>query len=713
MGRYTHDLSNTTEVGGLFFTTPVPNVATTLTDVPGQVFVGQLTTTIGSNLLNEASVQFSSNAISSDYGDNARSLRTDYGLTIPEVFSENRNALMPTINVTGALSFIGAPQLFDNDYKNLTFTDNLSWAREQHTYKMGVLFAFEQKNEISGSATQGSFTFAAAGGFSAFQNFLRGNRDGACGASCTYTEPEREVDAQVRVQRYEFYAQDTWRLRPNVTFDYGLRYALYPSVTDANDVLTNFDPALYRSRARPPADGRRPGDGRNRRSAERHCRRWSELAIRQRNQRDGQEQPAASHRHDLGRVLRYPDHPARRLRHLLRPAADGHLPSECLHEPAVRVDAAAAERAAVEPGRGDVADDPGCAEPDRHRRSVRPPRIQQWNVGVQRELYRRGVIDVGYVGSAGDNLIQPVDINQPQPQDVVRTGVVNTAAAVSRVRLGQRSSNHGAVALQRDARELPPRPGARRPAERRLHAQPQPRPTRPTIGMRSTCRRTRSISKPNTPIARTDRTHVLTFNYVYELPFFRERITGAESGARRLAGGGHHPDVVGPANLACRQRDDQWLTARNPREPNQRPVHQLAGGPSRWRLLVQSGGVCVAAAMVPTATPAARFSASLACISGTSRCRRTSMPRKAYGSSSAPISSMRSTNAVRSGGDSERVYSWRGLDLHDGGTLRPDHADAGAARNSAGIPSELAVKSFQGSRFQGSKVPRFNRSNGS
>ena len=39
MGRYTHDLSETTKPGGLFFNTAVPDVATTLTDVPGQVFV--------------------------------------------------------------------------------------------------------------------------------------------------------------------------------------------------------------------------------------------------------------------------------------------------------------------------------------------------------------------------------------------------------------------------------------------------------------------------------------------------------------------------------------------------------------------------------------------------------------------------------------------------------------------------------------------------
>ncbi|HEY7515501.1 MAG TPA: TonB-dependent receptor, partial [Vicinamibacteria bacterium] len=55
MGRYTHDLSETTEAGGLFFNTPLPDLATTQTRVPGQVGVLQVVTTITPRLLNEFS----------------------------------------------------------------------------------------------------------------------------------------------------------------------------------------------------------------------------------------------------------------------------------------------------------------------------------------------------------------------------------------------------------------------------------------------------------------------------------------------------------------------------------------------------------------------------------------------------------------------------------------------------------------------------------
>jgi hypothetical protein len=41
--------------------------------------------------------------------------------------------------------------------------------------------------------------------------------------------------------------------------------------------------------------------------------------------------------------------------------------------------------------------------------------------------YARGALEVSYVGSRGDSLIRPVDINRPQPADVVRLGGENVA----------------------------------------------------------------------------------------------------------------------------------------------------------------------------------------------------------------------------------------------------------------------------------------------
>jgi hypothetical protein len=43
---------------------------------------------------------------------------------------------------------------------------------------------------------------------------------------------------------YEAYAQDSWKFRPNLTLEYGLRMAYLPAPTNAG-LTTVFDPSIY------------------------------------------------------------------------------------------------------------------------------------------------------------------------------------------------------------------------------------------------------------------------------------------------------------------------------------------------------------------------------------------------------------------------------------------------------------------------------------
>src|SRR4051812_13006048 len=244
-GRYSHDNSFTEEPTGLFNNVPVPNVATTDTNVPGQVAAVILRSTHGGARLNEFQFQFSGNKISDINQAADRNLRSSLGLNIPEVFPGNDLGVMPLVTVTGQLSLVGANQLYSIAYHNYTVTDSFSWQRGTHGLKFGGLMTFEQKNENASNVTQGNFTFAAGGGRSAFYNFLSGNADGLCGNACTYSEAQNDVTEHLRFNRYELYAQDSWKPSGAVTVDYGVRYSLSPPITDANNVLTNFLPSAY------------------------------------------------------------------------------------------------------------------------------------------------------------------------------------------------------------------------------------------------------------------------------------------------------------------------------------------------------------------------------------------------------------------------------------------------------------------------------------
>jgi len=51
----------------------------------------------------------------------------------------------------------------------------------------------------------------------------------------------------LRQNQWEDYVQDDWRVRSNLTLNLGVRFSYFPSVTDKNSLLTNFDPATYRA----------------------------------------------------------------------------------------------------------------------------------------------------------------------------------------------------------------------------------------------------------------------------------------------------------------------------------------------------------------------------------------------------------------------------------------------------------------------------------
>ena len=173
--------------------------------------------------------------------------RGDLGILIPEVFPENRGeSHSHDQRDRPEPDWVVARRRNPREYLNHTFSSALSWQHGTHTLKAGGLFTLEHMNSnLDRKATQGAFVFQPGGGFTAFQNFLRGNSGGACGESCTYSETDVDVINGFRSRRYEAFVQDTWRIHPKITLDLGLRYAFHPPLTDVNDRLFTFSPEAY------------------------------------------------------------------------------------------------------------------------------------------------------------------------------------------------------------------------------------------------------------------------------------------------------------------------------------------------------------------------------------------------------------------------------------------------------------------------------------
>jgi hypothetical protein len=72
----------------------------------------------------------------------------------------------------------------------------------------------------------------------AWANFLLGRVS-------TFTQADQDLTPDIRARQFEFYFQDDFRWKPNLTINYGLRYSRFRQPFDKNGQLTNFDPRSY------------------------------------------------------------------------------------------------------------------------------------------------------------------------------------------------------------------------------------------------------------------------------------------------------------------------------------------------------------------------------------------------------------------------------------------------------------------------------------
>src|SRR6476660_3019400 len=119
-------------------------------------------------------------------------------------------------NVTFNSYVIGTP-ITNLTQANNTFAaiDNVSKVMGTHTLKAGVQLSFEQVNVNPNPTFNGAFTFYGSETGSDFADFL-------IGVASNYNQ----ADSQTYYGRHKYaaaFAQDSWRVRPNLTVNFGVR----------------------------------------------------------------------------------------------------------------------------------------------------------------------------------------------------------------------------------------------------------------------------------------------------------------------------------------------------------------------------------------------------------------------------------------------------------------------------------------------------------
>ncbi len=272
-GKFLHDSNPTLEQGGLFRTLSIPGILTTSTRSPGHQYSIGATYTPAPSLVIDGGYRYSYGALLSDVigavnFSQSPNIQTALGSTLP---FDNVVGRVPSLTLAGGTFTNAGGSSIDafgpyRDYNvNHTVHGNVTKVVGRHTLKFGAVYYHYNKheNQLSGN-NNGLYSFdttniptAAAnptvcGGVlpacpsnfeQSFANFLLGQMS-------SFSQASLDVTANIFDNQFEYYGQDTWRIRPNLTITYGIRHSFFRQPTDASGPggssrLVNFDPAFW------------------------------------------------------------------------------------------------------------------------------------------------------------------------------------------------------------------------------------------------------------------------------------------------------------------------------------------------------------------------------------------------------------------------------------------------------------------------------------
>lgn len=144
---------------------------------------------------------------------------------------------LPTFSISGLTAIADRGGSAPNPEITESLGDTFSWVHGNHQFKAGADIALNRvmTNASTAASTLGFFYFGA-GRYTnvALANALVGDPNDAVRSTMT-------PNANIALDRYGFYAQDTWRVFPRLTLNLGVRYELQTQPNEKYGTLTNFD----------------------------------------------------------------------------------------------------------------------------------------------------------------------------------------------------------------------------------------------------------------------------------------------------------------------------------------------------------------------------------------------------------------------------------------------------------------------------------------
>ena len=224
---------------------------------PGWNVSVNLVSTITNSVLNEFSIG-PSHTYSLTEGTNGNISRATNGVTLPLLFPLSQDQAIPDLsfgtdlqNVNFQGPYLGATPWHQAN-TTINVNDNLTWVRGAHTFKTGMFYQRNRKDQIAWGNINGQFSFGVgptSGGTCpvASPSCQLGDplASALLGDFQSFDQSTARPLGKFRYNQLEFYVQDTWRATPRLTLDYGVRFSWIPPQYDANNQVALFDPSSY------------------------------------------------------------------------------------------------------------------------------------------------------------------------------------------------------------------------------------------------------------------------------------------------------------------------------------------------------------------------------------------------------------------------------------------------------------------------------------
>jgi len=421
-GKFENDSIPTIEPGGLFTGAAIPGLATTSTNSPGRGYVVHGIYSITPTLLNDAGFNFTQSAIlSNPQGVAAKANSPD--INPPEPYT-NTQGVIPTVGMTSGSSLVGYGPYHEHN-KNYNFYDSVTWIRGRHTLKFG--YSLNRYNKTENAASdQGSFSFSNTGapsGTNAFQqsfaNFLLGNVS-------SFTQPSADITPNLWAWQHEAWAQDDFKVTPRLTLYAGVRWSFFGQPTDNNGELSSFDPALYNPSLAPKID---PTSG-NIIAGSVTMPYTNGIIIGGKNSPWGSKIAPDQYKSFAPRVGLAWDATGDGKTAVRAgwgvyydSSLFGDYEQSIFQNPPFVASATLSNASFTNVSAGTP---PGTVSTEYIRATMLPnniPYVQQWSADVQRQLPLDMVLDVAYSGSKGTHLIGIVDLDQAAPGAALAAGL--------------------------------------------------------------------------------------------------------------------------------------------------------------------------------------------------------------------------------------------------------------------------------------------------